>query len=95
VKVRRTASDDASWVAPPGAPSWPVGQPVRVGIERVGNDVKGTFTVYVAGEPVLTGIKNDPILRFRQSVTFGAFVEGGPNRTAAVVFDNVEVVRNQ
>jgi hypothetical protein len=68
---------------------------VRVGIERVGDDMSSTFTLYVAGEPVFSGLKGDGIQRSRQNVRFGVFSEGDPGRVSGVTMDNVEVVRRQ
>jgi len=94
-KVRISANDDGEWKIAPAAPSWPVGEPVRVGIERVGDDTNSTFTVYVAGEPIFTGLRGDGIQRSRQNVRFGVFTEGDAGRQAALTLDDVEVIRRR
>lgn len=95
VRVRRTANDDADWVEAPAGPEWPVGRPVRVAIERSGDEARSTFTVYVAGEPVFAGLESDGIQRSRFNVRFGVFSEGDPGRRTALSFDDVEVVRRR
>ncbi|MEZ6016816.1 MAG: tetratricopeptide repeat protein [Planctomycetota bacterium] len=94
-KVRRSSSDDGEWKDALAGPPWPVGKPVRVGIERVGDEGASTFTLYVAGEPVFTGLPGDGIQRSKLNVRFGVFTEGMPGRKAALRFDDVEVVRRR
>lgn len=94
-KVRRSSSDDGEWIDAPAGPAWPVGEPVRVGLERVGDATSSTFTLYVGGEPVFTGIPGDGIQRARQAVRFGVFSEGDAGRVSGLTMDNVEVVRRR
>jgi len=94
-KVRSSSADEGEWKDAAAAPAWPIGEPVRVGIERVGDEASSTFTLYVAGEPVFVGLKGDGIQRSRQSVRFGVFSEGDAGRKTALRLDDVEVVRRR
>jgi tetratricopeptide (TPR) repeat protein len=94
-KVRRSSSDDGTWQDAPAGPEWPIGKPVRVGLERVGDETTSTFTLYVSGEPVFTGLPGDGIQRSRQAVRFGVFSDGEASRRSSITMDDVEVVRRR
>ncbi|MDG1984462.1 MAG: tetratricopeptide repeat protein [Planctomycetota bacterium] len=76
-------------------PEWPIGQPIRVEIERVGDDLDATFTIYIDGEPVATNVECDRLTSSRQPINFGAFVGGEAGRRADLFMDDVRVVRRR
>ena len=93
--VRKSQNDDASWFDLPAGPSWPVGKPIRIGLERVEEGDVATFTLYVDGEPVAIGLPADTLSRARQAVNFGIFVESDAGRRVSVTFDSAEVIRRR
>ena len=95
VRVQRNATDDeAAFVRVPG-PEWPIGEPIRVSIEKTGEDLDSRYTLYVDGEPVADGLEVSGMSASRQNVRFGAFVEGEPGRRADLTVDDVRVVRRK
>lgn len=84
--------DDAVYKEVPG-PEWPIGAPIRIAIERSGDDLESRWTVYVDGEPVAQNLDVKGLTSARQGLRFGAFVEGDPGRRADLTIDDVRVVR--
>ena len=76
-------------------PEWPIGEPIRVSIEKTGEDLDSRYTLYVDGEPVADGLEVSGMSASRQNVRFGAFVEGEPGRRADLTVDDVRVVRRK
>jgi len=95
VRVQAKATDgDAPFRVTPGPP-WPVGEPVRIAIQRSGEDLASRFTIYVDGEPVLPDIQVDSMMSSRQNLRFGVFTEGDPGRVADLTFEDARVVRRK
>lgn len=95
VRVQKSPTDeDAVFKIVPG-PSWPVGEPIRVSIERSGTDLSSRWTLYVDGEPVAADIDVGALTSARQSLRFGAFVDGETGRRADLIMDDVRVVRRK
>lgn len=95
VRVQKNPTDDeAAFVRVPG-PDWPIGVPIRVSIEKTGEDLESRYTLYVDGEPVADGLDVSGMSSSRQNVRFGAFVEGEPGRRAALTIDDARVVRRK
>lgn len=84
--------DDTPFQDLPGA-EWPVDRPIRVRIERQGEDSDTTITLSVDGLPVVEGLPMQSLGRSTSELRFGVFVDGKAGRSADVTFDNVEVVR--
>ncbi|MEM9378837.1 MAG: tetratricopeptide repeat protein [Planctomycetota bacterium] len=95
VRVQKSQTDDEATHEPVVGPDWAIGQPIEVSIERVGEDLESTFTVYVDGEPVAQGLECDRLLASRTALHFGAFVEGEAGRRADLKIDDVRVVRRR
>lgn len=95
VRVQQGQNDDEAVYREVVGPEWPIGQPIRVAIERVGEDLDSEFTLYVDGEPVVAGIECDRLLASRQPVLFGVFSSGDAGRRADVRVDEVRVVRRR
>ncbi len=95
VRVLKAPTDEEAIQRTVNGPSWPIGTPINVAIERTGDDLDSRFTVYVDGEPVAVDLESDRLTASRQPVNFGVFVEGESGRRADVNFDNVRVVRRK
>ncbi|MFT6108416.1 MAG: tetratricopeptide (TPR) repeat protein [Planctomycetota bacterium] len=95
VRVLKAATDEESVQRTVNGPAWPIGEPINVAIERNGDDLDASFTVYVDGEPVASGLEADRLTASRTPVNFGVFTEGESGRRAALTFDNVRVVRRK
>ncbi|MEC8495813.1 MAG: hypothetical protein VXZ39_12860, partial [Planctomycetota bacterium] len=95
VRVQRNATDDEAAFARVPGPEWPIGEPIRVSIEKTGEDLESRYTLYVDGEPVADGLEVSGMSASRQNVRFGAFVEGEPGRRADLTVDDVRVVRRK
>lgn len=95
VRVKeKSTDDDAAYRVVPG-PRWPVGEPVRVTIERVGEDIDTVFNLYVDGEPVALDIRAQQMMTSGNPLKFGAYTEGEPGRVAELRMDDVRVVRKK
>ena len=95
VRVLKAATDEEATQRTVNGPAWPIGTPINVAIERTGDDLDSSFTVYVDGEPVAVDLEADRLTASRQPVNFGVFVEGESGRRADVIVDNVRVVRRK
>lgn len=95
VRVLKAPTDEEAVQSTVIGPPWPIGEPISVAIERVGDDLDSRFIVYVDGEPVASDLEADRLTASRQPVNFGVFVEGESGRRADVTFDNARVVRRK
>lgn len=94
-RVQKSPTDEEARFKQVVGPAWPVGQPIRVEIERVGDDLDATFNIYIDGEPVATNVECDRLTSSRQPIHFGAFVGGEAGRRADLSMDDVRVVRRR
>ncbi|MGB0333480.1 MAG: efflux RND transporter periplasmic adaptor subunit, partial [Planctomycetota bacterium] len=69
--------------------------PIRVEIERVGDDLDAMFNIYIDGEPVATNVECDRLTSSRQPINFGVFVGGEAGRRADLIMDDARVVRRR
>lgn len=92
VKVRENSSSEAAWVDLE-FPEWPVGQPVRVRIEREGEGSSTTGRLLVDDFTVLEGAALRSLFASTSDLRFGIFVEGSSGRQADLAVDVVDVVR--
>ena len=92
VRVQRKSTDEDAAFRTLVGPAWPIGEPIRVAIERSGEDLTSRFTLLVDGEPVETGLQVEGLVSSRQNASFGVFVEGEPGRVADLSVDDVRVV---
>lgn len=95
VRVQASPTDEEAAYRVVRGPVWPIGEPVRVSIERSGEDLDSRFTLFVDGEPVADGLDSSSLTASRQALYFGAFVEGDPSRRADLTIDDVRVVRRR
>ncbi|MCP3916714.1 MAG: tetratricopeptide repeat protein [bacterium] len=72
---------------------WVLGQPIEVGIERIGDGSDARMNLFVDGEMVLEGLKAQSLGRSTHDLRFGVFVEAANGRRASVNMDDVRVVR--
>lgn len=96
VLVMDTATADEAWLDVPaqGEPWWPLGQPVRLRIERLGEGNESTGRLLINGVPVREGFKLPRMSApSGANVKVGVFVEGQTGLPAKVSVDNVDVVR--
>ena len=93
VLTRKSPTDDDAVYKDIRGPEWPIGTPIRVAIERTGDDLDSRWTVYVDGEPVAQGLDVSSLTSAREGLRFGAFVEGDTGRRADLTIDDVRVVR--
>jgi len=94
-RVQKSPTDEEASFKQVVGPAWPIGQPIRVEIERVGDDLDATFNIYIDGEPVATNVECDRLTSSRQPINFGAFVGGEAGRRADLFMDDVRVVRRR
>ena len=94
-RVQKSPTDEEARFKQVVGPQWPIGEPIRVEIERVGDDLDATFTIYIDGEPVATNLECDRLTSSRQPIHFGAFVGGEAGRRADLFMDDVRVVRRR
>ncbi len=94
-RVQKSPTDEEASFKQLVGPAWPIGQPIRVEIQRVGDDLDATFTIYIDGEPVATNVECDRLTSSRQPINFGAFVGGEAGRRADLFMDDVRVVRRR
>lgn len=95
VLVMDTATADENWEDVPaaGAPWWPLGKPVRLRIERVGEGNQATGRLLVDGIPVREGFKLPRLSSPTGELKVGVFAEGQTGLPAKVLIDNVDVVK--
>jgi tetratricopeptide (TPR) repeat protein len=90
------AEADPPWVDVPElageAGWWPVGRPVRISIERVGEGSAATARVFVDGVLVREGIALARLSSSNSELLLGVFVEGQTGLPAHVALDDVELV---
>ena len=95
VRVQTSPTDEKAAYRQVRGPEWPIGEPIRVSIERSGEDLDSRFTLYVDGEPVADGLDSSSLTASRQALHFGVFVEGDSGRRADLTVDDVRVVRRR
>ena len=93
VLTKESPTDDDAVYKDVLGPEWPIGAPIRVAIERTGDDLQSRWTVYVDGEPVAQDLDVGGLTSARNGLRFGAFVEGDTGRRADLTIDDVRVVR--
>ena len=94
-RVQKSPTDEEATFKQLVGPEWPIGEPIRVEIERVGDDLDATFTIYIDGEPVATNVECDRLTSSRQPINFGVFVGGEAGRRADLMMDDARVVRRR
>lgn len=78
------------------AAEWPEGKPMRVRIDKVGDEASETsVTLWLDDVPVLEGVAVPSLGRSSQPLRFGVFVYGRSGRQAVVSVDDVNVVRRR
>jgi tetratricopeptide (TPR) repeat protein len=75
-----------------GKPWWPLDQPVRLRIERLGEGSDSTVRLSVDGITVREGIRMQRMSSSNSELNIGVAVEGQTGLPADVVVDNVDVV---
>ncbi|MFN9786156.1 MAG: tetratricopeptide repeat protein [Planctomycetia bacterium] len=71
---------------------WPIGKPVVVRIERVGDASSTKVNVLFDGVPVVVGRALPSLGRTNNELKLGVFVEGQTGRSAGVDIDDVDIV---
>jgi tetratricopeptide (TPR) repeat protein len=71
---------------------WPVGKPVVVRIERVGDASSTKVNILFDGIPVLSGRPLPALGRTNNELKLGVYVEGQTGRTATIDIDDVDIV---
>ena len=76
--------------------TWPLGQPVRLRLERRGETTDDTtITFWMDDVPVLENAPVQSLGRSNQALRFGVFAEGKSGRVVDVLIDDVRVVRRR
>jgi tetratricopeptide (TPR) repeat protein len=96
VRTEDRAAAEPQWedVPPPeGVDWWPLGEPVRLRIERDGEGSEATGRIVVDGLAVRDGFGMRGLSSSTNELRVGVFVEGQTGLPAAVTVDDVQVVR--
>jgi len=96
VLVMDTATADENWEDVPALgvePWWPLGRPVRLRIEKVGEGNQSYGRLLVDGVPVREGFKIPRLAAPSNDVKVGVFVEGQTGLPAKITVDNVDVIK--
>jgi hypothetical protein len=94
LRLTGRAGDEAKWEDVRGF-EWPLGKPVRLRIERVGDAAGADLRLSIDGFPVVEAARLPSLGRTTSELFIGAFVEGEAGREAALLVDDVEIVFRQ